>query len=345
MGDGMSGMHHHGGMTRLDPFSLSHAWTWSPDWVFLLGGLVALALYLVGVVRLYRRGDRWPVGRVVGWVAGVASMLLVTCSGLNDYGMVLFSAHMIQHMVLSMLTPILLLLGAPITLALRALRPAGKGRPRGPRELLVALLHSRYVRVVSHPAFTIPLFIASLYGVYFTPVFDVLMQYRLGHIFMMVHFLMTGLAFFWPIMGVDPGPHRPGHVMRIIELFMGMPFHAFFGVAVMMASHPLVSTFTVQSAPPGTDLLEDQKLAGGITWAFGEIPTAIVLIALVYQWMGSERRQARRRDRAEERSGDAELEAYNAYLASLHKGGGRRPATPAAPTAPAAPATPAADAG
>ncbi|MFD8702402.1 cytochrome c oxidase assembly protein [Kitasatospora sp. NPDC059648] len=335
-------MHHHGGMTRLGPFSLSHVWTWSPDWVFLLGGLVALALYLVGVVRLYRRGDRWPIGRVVGWVAGVASMLLVTCSGLNDYGMVLFSAHMIQHMVLSMLTPILLLLGAPITLALRALRPAGKGRPRGPRELLVALLHSRYVRVISHPAFTIPMFIASLYGVYFTPAFDFLMQYRLGHIFMMVHFLMTGLTFFWPIMGVDPGPHRPGHVMRIIELFMGMPFHAFFGVAVMMASHPLVSTFTVQAAPPGTDLLEDQKLAGGITWAFGEIPTALVLIALVYQWMGSEQRQARRRDRAEDRSGDAELEAYNAYLASLHKGGGRRPAAPASP---AAPTTPAADAG
>ncbi|MER6303603.1 cytochrome c oxidase assembly protein [Kitasatospora sp. NPDC001539] len=342
-------MHHHGGMTQLGPFTLSNVWTWSPDWVFLLGGLVALGLYLVGVVRLYRRGDRWPVGRIVGWVAGVGTLLLVTCSGLNDYGMVLFSAHMIQHMVLSMLTPILLLLGAPITLALRALRPAGKGRPRGPRELLVALLHSRYVRVVSHPAFTIPLFIASLYGVYFTPLFDFLMQYRLGHIFMMVHFLMTGLAFFWPIMGVDPGPHRPGHVMRIIELFMGMPFHAFFGVAVMMAGHPLVSTFTVQGAPPGTDLLEDQKLAGGITWAFGEIPTAIVLIALVYQWMGSEQRQARRRDRAEDRSGDAELAAYNAYLASLHKRGprpgGSAAAEPGTPGTPVIPAAPAADAG
>ncbi|MEU9075966.1 cytochrome c oxidase assembly protein [Kitasatospora sp. NPDC048538] len=338
-------MHHHGGMTRLGPFSLSNVWTWSPDWVFLLAGLVALALYAVAVVRLHRRGDRWPVGRTVGWVAGVGTLLLVTCTGLNDYGMVLFSAHMIQHMVLSMLTPILLLLGAPITLALRALRPAGKGRPRGPRELLVALLHSRYVRVVSHPAFTIPLFIASLYGVYFTPLFDFLMQYRAGHIFMMVHFLLTGLAFFWPIMGVDPGPHRPGHVMRIIELFMGMPFHAFFGVAVMMAAHPLVTTFTTEGAPPGTDLLEDQKLAGGITWAFGEIPTAIVLIALVYQWMGSEQRQARRRDRAEDRSGDAELEAYNAYLASLHKRD-RRPAdAPAAPSSPVTPSTPAAEAG
>ncbi|MFF3068084.1 cytochrome c oxidase assembly protein [Kitasatospora sp. NPDC057904] len=321
-------MHHYGGMTQLGPFTLSNVWTWSPDWVFLAGCLVALGLYALGVVRLYRRGDKWPVGRTVGWALGVGSVILVTCSGLNDYGMALFSAHMIQHMVLSMLSPILLLLGAPITLALRALRPAGKGRPRGPRELLVALLHSRYVKVISHPAFTIPLFIASLYGVYFTPLFDFLMQYRAGHIFMMVHFLATGLVFFWPIMGVDPGPNRPGHVMRIIELFMGMPFHAFFGVAVMMANHQLVSTFTTAGAPPGTDLLADQKLAGGITWAFGEIPTAIVLIALVYQWMGSEQRKARRADRAEERSGDAELEAYNAYLASLDQRG-KRPAADA----------------
>ncbi|MGW6917305.1 cytochrome c oxidase assembly protein [Kitasatospora sp. NPDC054939] len=312
-------MHHHGGMTQLGPFSFSSVWTWSPDWVFLIGSLVALGLYVAGAVRLHRRGDRWPIGRTVAWAAGTGSVILVTCTGLNDYGMVLFSAHMMQHMVLSMLSPILLLLGAPITLALRALRPTGKGRPRGPRELLVALLHSTYVRVISHPAFTIPLFIASLYGVYFTPLFDFLMAYRLGHIFMMVHFLATGLAFFWPIMGVDPGPHRPGHVMRIIELFMGMPFHAFFGVAVMMAGSPLVTTFTQEGAPPGTDLLADQKVAGGITWAFGEIPTAIVLIALVYQWMGSEQRQARRRDRAEDRSGDAELAAYNAYLASLDK--------------------------
>ncbi|WP_425556311.1 cytochrome c oxidase assembly protein [Kitasatospora nipponensis] len=313
-------MHHHGG---LGPFSLDAVLHWSPDWPFLLGSLLALGLYGAGVARLLRRGDRWPVGRTVAWTLGVLTIVAVTCSGLNDYGMVLFSAHMIQHMVLSMLVPILLLLGAPITLALRSLRPAGKGRPRGPRELLVALLHSRYVKVVSHPAFTIPLFIASLYGLYFTPLFDGLMQSRIGHIAMMVHFLAAGLLFFWPIMGVDPGPNRPGHVMRIIELFMGMPFHAFFGVAVMMATTPLVTTFTAAGAPPGTDLMTDQKLAGGITWAFGEIPTAVVLVALVFQWAKSSQRQAVRQDRAAERDGDAELNAYNAYLAALEQRGNR----------------------
>ncbi|GJF31599.1 membrane protein [Kitasatospora sp. NE20-6] len=319
MGDGMTGMHHHGG--TLGPYTPSAALQWSPDWPFLIGAVLALALYTAAAVRLWRRGDRWPVGRLVAWTLGTGTLVLVTCTGLNDYGMVLFSAHMIQHMVLSMFTPILLLLGAPITLALRALRPAGRGNGRGPRELLVALLHSRYVRVVSHPGFTIPLFIASLYALYFSPLFDFLMQYRLGHLAMMVHFLAVGLLFFWPIMGVDPGPHRPGFVMRILELFMGMPFHAFFGVAVMMATGPLVTSFGAATAPPGTHLLDDQKIAGGITWAFGEIPTAIVLIALTLQWARSEERQARRADRAADRDGDAELVAYNAYLASLDRRG------------------------
>jgi len=273
-------------------------------------------LYAAAVVRLRRRGDSWPVARCAAWALGVATVVLAMCTRLNDYGMVLFSVHMVQHMVLSMLSPILLLLGAPVTLALRALPVAGRGR-KGPRELLVALLHSRAAAVLTHPAFTIPLFIASLYGLYFTPLFDFLMGSMAGHLAMMVHFLLVGLAFFWPIMGVDPGPHRPGYVLRMLELFAGMPFHAFFGIAVMMASEPLIGTYAHPPASLGTGALADQTAAGGIAWAFSEIPSVLVLIALVFQWYGSEQRQARRRDRLADRDGDRELAAYNAYLASL----------------------------
>jgi putative copper resistance protein D len=310
---GMPGMDH-----ELAPFTFARAFAFHPsaDWGFLALALLLLAGYVTGCVRLWRRGDKWPVGRLVAWLLGLATMVMVTCTGLGQYGMVLLSAHMMQHMVLSMLTPILLLLGAPITLSLRALRPAGKGR-RGPRELLVALLHSRYVKFVSHPAFTIPLFIASLYGLYFTALFDFLMKSQWGHFAMMVHFLAVGLVFFWPIMGVDPGPHRPGFVMRILELFVGMPFHAFFGVAVMMASGLMVDTFAHPPASLGVNPLTDQHLAGGLAWAFSEIPTAVVLIALTFQWAKSEERQSRRKDRAADRDGDQELEAYNAYLARL----------------------------
>ncbi|MGW7368621.1 cytochrome c oxidase assembly protein [Streptomyces sp. NPDC054841] len=315
-----SGHGEHGMPMDLAPFTLGRGLELSADPFFLVGCLVALGLYGWGVVRLRRRGDAWPVGRTVFFAIGVLTIALVMCTRLNDYGMVMFSVHMVQHMVISMLSPILLLLGAPVTLALRALPPAGRGR-KGPRELLLALLHSRYMKIITHPAFTIPMFIASLYALYFTPLFDFLMESKAGHIGMMVHFLAVGLIFFWPIMGVDPGPHRPGYVMRMLELFSGMPFHAFFGIALMMASEPMVKAYADPPASLGISALSDQNAAGGIAWAFSEIPSVLVLIALVFQWYRSEQRQAVRKDRAADRDGDKELEAYNAYLASLQARG------------------------
>ncbi|MEO3756385.1 cytochrome c oxidase assembly protein [Streptomyces sp. B6B3] len=308
------GQHDHG--DELPPFTVGRALEFGGDPVFLILCVALCLLYGWGVARLVRRGDRWGTGRTVSFGLGVLSIALVTCTGVHDYGMVLFSAHMIQHMVLSMLTPVALLLGAPVTLLLRALRPAGGGR-RGPRELLVAALHSRYVRIVTSPLFTIPLFIASLYGLYFTPLFDTLMETRAGHLAMMCHFLVVGLVFFWPIMGVDPGPHRTGYPLRMLELFATMPFHAFFGIALMMATEPMVDTFADPPDSLGVEALAEQSAAGGLAWAFSEIPTVIVLVALLVQWYLSEQRQARRRDRAANRDGDRELAAYNAFLASL----------------------------
>ncbi|MFB6941238.1 cytochrome c oxidase assembly protein [Streptomyces sp. NPDC060286] len=310
----------HGMNMDMPPFTLGRGLQFSAEPFFLIGCVLAIGLYGYAVLRLRGRGDSWPVGRTVFFVVGVLSIALVMCTKLNDYGMVMFSVHMVQHMVISMLSPILLLLGAPVTLALRALPVAGRGRT-GPRELLLMMLHSRYMKVITHPVFTIPIFIASLYALYFTPLFDFLMGSKTGHIAMMVHFLAVGLVFFWPIMGVDPGPHRPGYVMRMLELFAGMPFHAFFGIALMMASTPMVETYKHPPASLGIDALSDQNWAGGIAWAFSEIPSVLVLIALVFQWYRSEQRTAKRSDRAADRDGDQELQAYNAYLASLQARG------------------------
>uniref|UniRef100_A0AAU2W0D9 Cytochrome c oxidase assembly protein n=1 Tax=Streptomyces sp. NBC_00008 TaxID=2903610 RepID=A0AAU2W0D9_9ACTN len=310
----------HGMNMDLPPFTLGRGLQFSADPIFLIGCVLAVLLYGYAVVRLRRRGDGWPVNRIVFFVIGVLSIALVMCTKLNDYGMVMFSVHMVQHMVISMLSPILLLLGAPVTLALRALPVASRGS-KGPRELLLMLLHSRYMKVVTHPVFTIPLFIASLYGLYFTPLFDFLMGSTAGHLAMMVHFLGVGLVFFWPIMGIDPGPHRPGYLLRMLELFAGMPFHAFFGIALMMASQPMVEVYKNPSASLGIDALSDQNAAGGIAWAFSEIPSVLVLLALVFQWYRSDQRTAKRSDRAADRDGDQELHAYNAYLASLQARG------------------------
>ncbi|SDY71380.1 putative copper resistance protein D [Modestobacter sp. DSM 44400] len=285
---------------------------------------VALAaLYLAGLWRLHQRGISWPVLRTTAFLAGCASVFYVCASGLQSYGMALFSVHMVQHMVLTMMSPLGLLLGAPVTLALRAL-PTSHGPTGAPRRLLLWGLHSRLGRILSHPAFTVPLFIASLYGVYFSSVFDDLMSSVAGHTFMLLHFLVTGLLFFGPVLAVDPWPRHSGHGARMLELMLPAPFHAFFGVIVMMSSRLLVTAFAAPPASWHVDPLADQGSAGGIAWAFGEFPTVLVLAVVFFQWSRSEDRANRAVERARERaiargeSGeDPALTAYNERLRQL----------------------------
>ena len=288
----------------------------TPGSVLAVLSVLALLVYLLAVVRLRRTGVVWPWWRTVAWTAGTASLFAVTGTWLNGYSMVLFSVHMAQHMVLSLITPLLLLLGAPVTLALRTL-PRGQGAAGTPRALLLGALHSRFAGFVAHPLFTVPLFIASLYGVYFTPLFDALMANAVGHQFMLAHFVVTGLLFFGPIVAQDPWPRTLSHPGRMLELFLPVPFHAFFGVAIMMAGSLVVDSFAV--APPGwgIDPMTDQGVAGGIVWAFGELPTVLVLAVVFLSWARSEERRGRILDRAADRNGDADLAAYNARLRSL----------------------------
>lgn len=321
MASSMSGMPGMPGADTLPPPSVSAYLGWHPEPFFLTVSVIALALYVFGVLRLRQRGDSWPIARTANFVLGMLIFIGITCTGLNDYGMYLFSVHMIQHMMLSMVTPLFILLGAPITLALRVMHPAGPGRT-GPREILLALLHSRFAKVVASPIFTLPLFIVSLYGLYFTSLFDFLMRSRLGHDAMLVHFLMVGLLFFWPVMGVDPAPHRSPYVIRILELFAVMPFHAFFGIAIMMSNSVFESTFANPPASWGLTALSDQNTAGSIAWAFGEAPTIVVLLVLFIQWARSDQREAKRKDRKADRDGDAELAEYNEFLARLARQNG-----------------------
>src|SRR3954453_3199837 len=273
--------------------------------------VVALLVYLGAVGRLRRSGVTWPWWRSLAWFGGTASLFAVTGTWVNGYSMVLFSVHMTQHMVLSLITPLLLLLAAPVTLALRTL-PRGRGAAGAPRALLLDALHSRFARVVSSPFFTVPLFIASLYGIYFTPLFDALMSNPIGHQVMLAPFVVVGLLFFGPIVAQDPWPRTLSHPGRMLELLLPVPFHAFFGVAIMMAGALVVGPFAEPPAGWGVDPLGDQAVAGGIVWAFAELPTVLVLAVVFFSWASSEERRGRALDRAADRNDDAEGEAYNA---------------------------------
>ncbi|TDC64772.1 copper resistance protein CopD [Actinomadura sp. GC306] len=298
---------------------------WQFDLFFAVLVLVLGGLYLAGVLRLRKRGDGWPVGRTAAWFVGLLSIVIVTQTGVGKYAPILFSVHMAQHMVLNMLTPIFLVVGAPVTLALRALKPARIRGDRGPREWLTAVLHSRYVALVAHPAVATIIFVVSIFALYFTPLFEAAMRNHLGHIAMMVHFLAAGSLFFWVLLGVDPAPRKLPYPARLLLLFVTMPFHAFFGIALMNMSQALAPGWYAAVDPPwGTTVLHDQHTGGAIAWAFGEIPTFIVLLFLGFQWYTDDQRQARRQDRRADRAAqpggrpeDDELAAYNARLAKL----------------------------
>ncbi len=293
---------------------------WRFDTLIGTAALVLAALYVAGVVRLRRRGDAWPPGRTASWVAGCLALMFITGSGVRAYGSAMFSIHMVEHMGLNMFIPVFLVLGAPITLALRALPAAGPDHPPGPREWLVWLVHSPVTSFVSHPVTAFVLFVGSLYAVYFTPVFDTLVRYHWGHEFMSVHFLITGYLFFWGIIGVDPGPRRLPFIGRLGVLFAVMPFHAFFGIALMTMTSAVGDRFyPYVDLPWLSSIISDQHLGGAIAWGSSELPILVVIIALVTQWAQQDRRTAARSDRHAEAGYAEELDAYNAMLKELSR--------------------------
>ncbi|WP_051165798.1 cytochrome c oxidase assembly protein [Amycolatopsis orientalis] len=300
-------------------------WRLLTDWRFdLIYGTLAIVLaglYLLGVRRLRKRGDAWPVGRTVSWLAGCLVILLATSSGIGRYAPAMFSVHMGNHMLLSMVAPVLLVLGGPVTLALRALPPAGREAPPGPREWLLAAVHSPVSRFLTNPIVALLLFVGSFYALYFSGLFDNALNYHWAHLAMNAHFLLVGYVFYWPVIGVDPAPRRLPPVGKLGMMFGAMPFHAFFGVILMNMQTVIGREFyTSLKLPWVGDLLTDQRLGGGIAWASGEVPVLLVLIALLVQWARQDEREAKRRDRREESTGGEELAAYNAMLKNLAEG-------------------------
>ena len=290
---------------------------WQVDILWLLAALFGIFFYLAGVWRLHRRGDRWPIHRTVLWVAGLLVLIWVTSGSINLYQDFLFSVHMLGHMLLGMGIPLLLVGGAPVTLALRAIRKRDDGT-RGGREWILWAVHSPFSRVVTHPIVAAAIFILSLWAFYFTDLFRWSMYDHLGHQWMIIHFLISGYLFTMSLIGVDPVPYRLPYAGRLVTLITTMAMHAFFGVALMMQSGLMLSEwFGATGRTWGATPLEDQFVGAGIAWSIGEIPTLILAVTVAIQWSRNDAKVSRRRDRHADRTGDAELEAYNAELARI----------------------------
>lgn len=291
------------------------SYDWDILWIIAVG--FGIYLYAVGLHRLHKRGDKWPIHRTIFWMSGLIVLLWVTCGPINLYQDYLFSVHMLGHMVLGMGIPVLLVMGAPITLALRTIRKRDDGT-RGGREWIMWAVHSPYSRIITHPFVAAAIFILSLWAFYFTDLVRWAMYDHLGHEWMVIHFLISGYLFVMTLIGVDPIPYRLPHAGRLITLIGVMAMHAFFGMAIMMQEGLMVAEwFGSMGRTWGPTPMEDQYIGGGIAWSVGEIPTLILAVTLAIQWQTNDVKIQRRRDRHADRTGDAELDEYNARLAAL----------------------------
>ena len=299
---------------ELTPMSYITEWKFDLAW-----GLVCAfgaALYLAGVIRLTRRGDEWPVGRTICWLLGLALLFYTTNGALNAYEQYLFSVHMLAHMMLTMLIPLVLVLGAPMTLALRAVEKRTDGSWGG-REWIQWAVHTPYSRIITHPAVAAVVFAGSLWIFYFTPIARWAASEHLGHQWMIIHFLISGYLFSLSMIGIDPVPYRFPYPLRLVTLFATMASHAFFGVTLMTGDGLMLADwYGAMGREWGASPLEDQSTGGGIAWGIGELPTLALALIVAVQWSRSDDKEQKRKDRAADRLGDTELEAYNAMLAA-----------------------------
>lgn len=291
--------------------------------LFLAVSLVAAGLYVIGYLRLRGRGDSWPIGRLLCWLVGIGLVIWCTNASIALYAQVSVGLHMVQHMTLTMLAPIFLVLGAPATLALRALAPS-KTTQRGPREWLLWLLNSPIAMVLTNPFYVFVVYVFGTYTLYLTGAFATLMGSHIGHVAMQAHFLISGYLFAWVLIGIDPRPRPVPYWGRILMLLLALAFHGFFAVSLMMRTEPLAPEWYSVVRPEWvTDPLRDTLAGAQVAWGLSEIPTLILLVVIAVQWARSDEREAKRRDRQADRDDDAELRAYNEGLQSLARRSGQ----------------------
>lgn len=306
---------------ELPPELTSSSWmeVWRFDWLWIAIALFLAVAYLWAVVTVRRRGDKWSILLTISWLLGLTALFYFTSGALAVYGKILFSVHMVDHMALTMVAPLLLVVGSPVTLALKALGSRTDGT-RGPREWILVLVHSKFSALVTNPLFAAANFAGSIIIFYESSAFGFALRNHMGHELMNLHFLITGYLFALSMIGTDPVPKRAPHAMRLVILLATMAFHAFYGVSIMSSTSLYQADwFGNMGRSWGEGALADQRLGAGAMWGIGEIPTLLIALGVMVSWNRDDTRESKRKDRQADRDNDAELHAYNEMFAQLKK--------------------------
>lgn len=294
-------------MVPFDAHTALTAWRWSLFPVAAVVVLVATAAwYLRAEHRLAARGRRWPVRRRLSFLAGLVAVDLALQSPVAAFAGGYFQAHVVQHLLLMVVAPPLLAMGAPSTLLLQTAGRATKSR-------WLAVLRSRPFAVLTHP-FTVGLmYFGAMFAFFLTP----LIGYAMDHMALMdainAFFLFGSCCYWWPLVGVDPIVHwKMGHGTRMAAVLAGGPIETVLGLAIMAMHTPIAPMYSVGGTQTG----------GGLLWGLTELATAAAFVPMFVQWMRSEERRGVRDDARWDR--EAQTAAHAAETSA-----GEGPITPA----------------
>ncbi|HYI22855.1 MAG TPA: cytochrome c oxidase assembly protein [Candidatus Limnocylindrales bacterium] len=271
-------------------WSVLLAWSIEAHVLLPLLGLVLVYAWAVREVDRAHPHNPVPRWRPWAWYSGVAVLFVALSSPIATYDTTLFSAHMVQHLLMTMIAAPLLAIGAPITLLLRVSSAATR------RRWILPVLHSRLLRAISFPVVTWVIFAAVMWASHFSPLFDAALEDEAAHLFEHALFLGAALLFWWPVVGADPSPWRLPHAARLGYLIIGLPFSSFLGLVIFSAPGVLYSHYETLVRPWGPTPLEDQQLAGAIMWGGGDLLFLGALILALWVWLRAEEVEGRRAD-------------------------------------------------
>ena len=266
-------------------------WSVEPLVALPLAAAGLLWLHLVRRVNAAHRATPVPRRRTATFLGGLAAIAVALLSGIERYDTVLFSVHMVQHILLTFVAAPLIVLSAPVTLVLRA------ATARDRRRWILPILHSRALRVLAFPVVAWALFAGVMWASHFSPLFDAALEDPLLHFVEHGLFLGSALLFWWPAIGPDPAPWRMAPPIRALYVFLQMPQNTFLAVALLGASSPLYSHYATLARSWGPDPLLDQQIAAGIMWLLGDVAFLAAVLGLVAVWMRQDVRDTERADR------------------------------------------------
>jgi putative membrane protein len=278
---GMSGMSTMASEPAVNLHNILTGWQTGPFSLVVAVVLLSVAVWYVrATVSVAGRGRHWPIGRTVSFLAGLAAIEWALGSAVVTYTNYTFVAHIIQHLLLMIIAPPLLAMGAPMTLLLQTVRREFKVR-------LLKGLHSPVFGAISHPVPVFFVYYLSMYAFFLTGALNFAMLHMWVMDLINVGFIAGATLYWWPMVGRDPilqWKMSPG--FKMLNLLIGIPAESFLGISLLMGHYPAASMYTLNSTHDG----------GGVLWAASEVATLLALAPVFVEWFRADQREGRRID-------------------------------------------------